>query len=127
MAWAPALAQKPSHKTHCIPLALHGDVVPVIKGKSLYVISGVSLLVIGTSIDLKMSLTYYWSYFKNKDQHNLILDTEETVWQYIQWDLEASFSGVLSNTDALGNAWPPGSEESILQGTPLAYGHYAVP
>jgi hypothetical protein len=59
LAWAPVLAQKPNYRTHCIPLALHGDGVPVFKGKSLYVISAVSLLGIGTSIDVKMILTCY--------------------------------------------------------------------
>ena len=54
MAWAPALAQKPSYKTHCVPLALHGDGVPALECKSLYVISGVSLLGNGTSLDVKM-------------------------------------------------------------------------
>ena len=56
MAWAPALEQKPSYRTHCIPSALHGDGVLVLKGKSFYVISVVSLLGIGTSIDVKMLL-----------------------------------------------------------------------
>ena len=57
MAWALALAQKPTYTTYCTPLALQGDGVPVFKGKSLYVISFVSLLGIGTSIDVKMLLT----------------------------------------------------------------------
>ena len=43
MAWAPALAQKHTYKTHCIPLALHGDGVPVFNRKRLYVINAVSL------------------------------------------------------------------------------------
>ena len=64
---------------------------------------------------------------KNKDLHNLDLDTKGTVWKYIQWDLEGCFSGVHPNTDTLGNAWPPCSEDGILQGTPLAYGYFAVP
>ena len=41
---------------------------------------------------------------KNKELNNLDLDTEDTVWKYIQWDLEACFNGVHPNTDALGNA-----------------------
>ena len=127
LAWAPFLAQKLNYRTHCIPLALHGDGVPVFKGKSLYVISGLSLLGTGTSIDVKMILTCYWSHFKNKDQHNLDLDTEDTVWKYIQWDLEVCFSGVHPSTDALGNPWALGSAERILQGTPLAEGYFAVP
>ena len=49
-------------RTHCIPLPLHGDGVPVVKGKSLYVISVVSFLSIGTSIYVKMLLTCYWSH-----------------------------------------------------------------
>ena len=55
MAWALALAQKHTYKTHCIPLALHGDGVPVTNGKSLYVIDAASLLGIGTNIDVKCS------------------------------------------------------------------------
>ena len=35
MAWAPALAQKPSYNTHCNPLASHGDGVPVLSTKPL--------------------------------------------------------------------------------------------
>ena len=129
MAWASVLAQTPSYRTHCIPSALNGDGVPTIKGKSLYVISAVSLLGIGTNFDVQMILTCYWSHLnkKNKDLHDLDLDTEDIVWKHIQWDLEAWFSGVHPNTDALGNAWPPGCEESTLQGTPLAYGYFAVP
>jgi hypothetical protein len=67
MAWAPALAHKPSYNTHCMPLALHGDGVPLVKGKSLYVINAVSLLGIGTNIDVKMLLTCYWSHLKEKE------------------------------------------------------------
>ena len=72
-AWAPDLAMKPGYKTHykthCIPLALHGDGVPVFKGKSLYVISGVSLLGIGTSIDVKILITRYWYHLKSVLMH----------------------------------------------------------
>ena len=32
------------------------------------------------------------------------LDTEGAVWKYVHWDLEVCFSGVHSNTEALGNA-----------------------
>ena len=79
-----------------------------LNGKSLYVISAVSLLGIGTNIDVKMLLASYWSHLKHNDLHNLEWDAYDTTWKYIQWDLEACFSGVHPNTDALGNAWPPG-------------------
>ena len=66
--------------------------MPAFKGKSLYVISVVSLLGIGTSIFFRenaplMLLVSFEQ--KNKDLHNLDLGTEDTVWKYIQWDLEA--------------------------------------
>ena len=96
----------------------------MLKGKSLYVISVVSLLGVGISIYVIMVIACYWSHLKNKDQHKLDLDTEDTLCKYSQWDLAACFSGVHPNTDALGTAWPPGSEESILQGTPLADGYF---
>ena len=62
----------------------------------------------GTNIDVKMLLACYWSNLKSKGFHNLDLDTEDTMWKHIQWDLEACFNGVHTNTDALGNAWPIG-------------------
>ena len=44
MAWALALAQKPSYRTHCMPLALHGDGVPVVrKPKKAFMPSVLSL------------------------------------------------------------------------------------
>ena len=79
--------------SHCTPYALHGDAVPVLKGKSLYVVTGCSLLGSGTSIDVKMLRACYWSHMKNKSPENLGCDTEDKVWKYIQWDLETLFSG----------------------------------
>ena len=66
------------------------------------------------------------SFEKNNDLHNLDLDTEDTIWKYVQWELEACFSCVHPNTDALGNAWTLGCEYSIWQGTPLADGYCAA-
>ena len=44
VAWQGALQQRPEYKTKCIPLALHGDGVPVFKGKSMYIVGANSLL-----------------------------------------------------------------------------------
>ena len=49
----------------CIPYALHGDAVPVLKGKSLCVVSGCPLVGSGTSIDVKMLMLCYWSHMQN--------------------------------------------------------------
>ena len=59
------------------------------KIESLYVISAVSLLEIGTSIDVNMLLTCYWSHLKTQGLANYFLWTQRTMWKYIHWDLEA--------------------------------------
>ena len=52
-AWPRLLSLRPMRRPHCTPYALHGDAVPVFKGKSLYVVSACSILGSGTSIDVK--------------------------------------------------------------------------
>ena len=127
VAWQGALQQRPEYKTKCIPLALHGDGVPVFKGKSMYIVSANSLLGTGCSMDQKFFMCGYWGHLLNKNKVDKTLDTEDNVWRYIQWDLEALWSGTFPLTDADGRHWPRGSQEAKDQGKPLASGYFGVP
>ena len=127
LAWQHALEVKPAFRSHCVPLALHGDGVPVFKGKSLYIVSGASLLASGPSIDQKLLITCYWGHLANKDKANKTLDTEDQVWRYIQWDLLALWSGLHPTTDPDGQPWARGTAEASAAGKPLAGGFCAVP
>ena len=86
-----------------------------VQKKNSYVLSGS-----GTSIDVKMLMTCYWSHMKNKSPENLDGDTEDEVWKYIQWDLETLFSGIHPVLDATGQPWPMHTAESKVQGQPWA-------
>ena len=86
-----------------------------VQKKNSYVLSGS-----GTSIDVKMLMTCYWSHMKNKSPENLDGDTEDEVWKYIQWDLETLLSGIHPVLDATGQPWPMHTAESKVQGQPWA-------
>ena len=79
---------------HCIPCALHGDAVPVFKGGSLCVVTGCPLLGSGTSIDVTVLMLCYWSHMQNTRPDELDCDTEDTMWKYIDWDLNTLFTTV---------------------------------
>ena len=64
---------------------------------------------------------------KNKSPENLDGDTEDEVWNYIQWDLETLFSGIHPLLDATGQPWPMCSAESKVQGQPLTGDFFFVP
>jgi len=92
-----------------------------VQRKNIYVLSGS-----GTSIDVKMLMTCYWSHMKNKSPENLGGATEDEVWKYIQWDLETLLSGIHPVLDATGQPWPMHTAESKVQGQPWA-GVFFVP
>jgi hypothetical protein len=57
-AYRGKLAEHPDHKTKCVPMALHGDAVPVFRGaKSMYIVSATSLLASGSSVNQKFLIT----------------------------------------------------------------------
>ena len=125
-AWQGDLALR-DYKNKCIPLALHGDGVPVFKGKSLHIVSVNSLLATGSSMDQKFYVSGYWEHLANRDRDNLADDTEDCLWRCVQWDLETLWAGTHPARDPEGMLWPRGSEEAKLAGTPLCNGFFAVP
>lgn len=127
--WAQKLEYK--NMARCVPFALHGDGVPVFKHKSLEVLSANALLGTGSSKQVKVLLFVYWAHLRAKtpwtrrrplpaQQH---VDTEESLWVAVRWDLEALFSGVHPGTDWCGRPWPVHSTEAQAAGSPLA-GHF---
>lgn len=123
-SWQPWLTPRRDFKEKCIPFALHGDGVPVFKGKSLNVISANSILGAGSTLDFKFYITSYWSALRSKAEGN---DTEDKLWEHILWDLNALWTGVHPSTGPSGAPWLPGSEESCLALQPLCGGYYGIP
>lgn len=120
------LAEKPGFDQCLVPLALHGDAVPVFRGKSKYIVSATSLLGKGWSLDQKFLITGYWAHLLAKNSGNKDMDTEHQVWRFIQWDLNALWSGLHPATDMHGNQWPQGSQDAAHAGQPLADGYCAL-
>ena len=114
---------------HCIPLALHGDGVPVFKiggGKSVEVLSACSLVSRGSDIEIKFLMHCYWGQARCKEaEHGS--DTEHCLWEAVAWDLTALHAGQHPAVDHCGNPWPAGSAEAALAGQPLAGPWFAVP
>ena len=81
--------------------------------KSIYVVTGCSLLGSGTSIDVNMLRTCYWTHMKYKGPDDLDCDTEDEVWKYIQ--------GIWTPGSVVC-ARSVGSADSKAQGRPLAGG-----
>ena len=107
-----------------VPFALHGDGVPVFKGKSLEVMSANSLLGRGSTLDLKLLMGCYWHQCCSKAPGQ---DTEDAMWQVYHWDINALFSGLHPATDHTGAPWPEDSAKATLAGTELAGGFFGVP
>jgi hypothetical protein len=111
-----------------LPVAIHGDAVPVFKHKSLMCWSVACLLGQGTAKETKALMTCYWSYMRAKDPTLAPeLDTEAAIWQVAKWDLEALFAGEHPAVDWLGRPWPANSPEAQLAGQPIAGGFAGIP
>ena len=61
-----AIRESWTEVVHCIPYALHGDAVPVLKGKKQLCGQWFFLLGGGTSIDVNMLMACYWSRVKKQ-------------------------------------------------------------
>ena len=125
--WHPFLQKRAGYKQKCLPLALHGDGVPVFRKKSLNVVSVNSLLGTGSSLDTKLLLASYWDALRNRSPALPQEDTEQVLWDYIVWDLKAVWEGVHPASDPHGNPWPVGSQEAQFALQPLCGGFLGIP
>ena len=121
-AWKGALSDR--ELAFAVPFALHGDGVPVFKGKSLEVTSANSLLGKGSTLDLKLLMGCYWSQCASKPPGP---DTEDAMWKVYHWDIVTLWSGNHPLADHTGAPWPEDTAEARLAGTPLAGGFFGVP
>ena len=122
--WSALLASKDLGAL--IPLAIHGDGVPVFRHKSLECWSANSLLAEGGAKDVKSLMFCYWTHLRAvQSRHGA--DTEAAVWAAIKWDLEALFDGLHPRVDSQQQPWPAGTAKAAASGTPLADGLCCVP
>ena len=130
------MKQKPDWKTTYIPMALHGDAVPVIKvgkagTKSFDVTSISPLMAAGQTKIIKQ---FAFGLFekckvatrkgKGKNQQIIHDDNSTTwhIWRVVLWSLHFAFLGIWPTHDADGNAYDPDSEEGNKCGKQSAHG-----
>ena len=117
------MCTKPNWSRWCIPIALHGDALPVIKvGKpgtrSLDCFSFQSLMAAGSTMSIKILICKIFEQSKVKPLPG-IRGSMDDIWKVIVWSLTALFDGTFPGTDWRGNAWPEHSGEQALVGLPL--------
>ena len=113
-----------------VPIALHGDAVPVLAvgkagTKSLDVFSWQSVLAHGNSLSVK---SYVYSVFESNkatpQKHGH--DTMAEIGEIVLWSLRVLFEGVWPSQNHRGEAWPVGSADARLAGQQLAGGFSGV-
>ena len=114
-----------------VPLALHGDGVPVIgvgkaASRSLDTYSMHGIWATGSTIQMKLLLYSVFEKCKvsGVDENT---DTMKAAWKLLAWSFAALFSGYHPKTDSSNEPWPIGSAERFLAdaNTPLADGYFA--
>jgi hypothetical protein len=110
-----------------IPIAIHGDAVPVFgvgrpTTKSLDCFSWQSLLAFGHTMSIKMWMCGIFDHNKSKGADNTSR-TMDDIWMIICWSLAALFAGRHPSHDWRGNAYEGGSE-GLLANTPLTKDGY---
>ena len=108
---------------HAIPMAIHGDAVPVFytgrpNSRSLDCLSWQSIFAFGPTLTVKMLITAVFEHCKSKG-HADASSTMQEVWGIIVWSFAALFTGEFPSSDYRGNPWPPGSADQHLAGRKL--------
>ena len=113
--------EDPAWRRCTIPLAFHGDGVPVLQvgkanTKSIEVYSFQSLFPAGlTTLKAKILMTMVFG--KNFTDH-----TEDQLWTVLSWSFSSLAKGRWPSVDWNGESYPPDSSEARLGGTFLADG-----
>jgi len=126
------MAERQGWERHAIPLALHGDAVPVLgvgksATRSLDAYSMHGILASGSTLQIKMLLFSVFEQCKAKGDDTMA-DTMKGAWKLLVWSFEVLFSGYHPKTDHNGNPWPRHSAEHKLAeaNAPLADGMFGV-
>lgn len=122
------LSRRVDHKSRCIPIALHGDGVPVAGvgkswSKSMDGYSWASLLCTG-SVAKHFFLIY--ALFPKLVVPLPNKNALDEFFKVLSWSLYWMFLGVWPKRDHTGERYPPDSELGKRAGTPLAGGYYGV-
>lgn len=122
------LSRRPDHKAKCIPIALHGDGVPVAGigkswSKSMDAYSWASLLTTGSVADCHFLIYAMFTKLAVRMPNRNF--TEEFM-KLLAWSLYWMFLGVWPKRDYNGNVYPPGSALAARGGQPLAGGFYCA-
>ena len=121
------VARRPDHIEKAIPIAVHGDGVPVAGigkswSKSMDTYSWCSLLCTGpTSAFLFVIYAMYTKLAVNLPNRNFV----EQFFNLLRWSLYWLYLGVWPLRDVRGQPYPEGSELAAKAGKPLAQGYYA--
>jgi len=120
------MCKRTGWKSKAIPIALHGDAVPVIAvGKagtqSMDNLSWQSLLARGPTMTVKFLA--FSMFEKSKTATSM-----DEVWRVLLWSFTAAFRGCHPGADWHGKRWPAGSSEAILAAseTRIAGGFFFV-
>ena len=116
----------PTHKKRCIPIAIHGDGVPISGigkswSKSAQVFSWCSLLARGSTINTCFLIyLFFWQLIVSSGG----MDQYQKFTKMLCWSLTALSSGKWPRADAEGRAWEKGSPQEARAGKPLADGFF---
>jgi hypothetical protein len=118
------MKSRPNWMQQMVPLALHGDAVPVIrvgkKGSRSYdAYSWQSIIARGTTLEIKHLV--FGIFEDNKSDEAM-----KTFWNVIVWSFYFLYLGIWPTVDWNGNPFPEGSPEAFLAGTLLANGFCGV-
>ena len=118
------MCARQSWQRWAIPLAIHGDAVPVIRvgepgNQSLDCISLNSLLSKGPTLAMKMLI---FSVFEDNKVPTAgdKKGTMDEVWEKNMWSLDALYQGCFLDKDADGKPWADGTSDARIANTTLA-------
>ncbi|CAE7788811.1 unnamed protein product [Symbiodinium necroappetens] len=123
------MTSRPNFYKRCVPLALHGDGVPLTGvGKSwqntITDFSFYSLLGEGKTPDLLMFV--YCLFDKLRKMGRDSTATAHRFFEILRWSFRIIWSGTWPSHDYNGRKYKPGSEEAKKAGKPLADGWYGI-
>ena len=106
-----------------IPVALHGDAVPVTRvgragAKSLECFSWNSLLAFGPTLSIKLLIASIFEPTKIKANGG-VAETMDVFWKIQAWSSQCLLEGVHPANDWTGRPYPEGSAEHMIAGQPL--------
>ena len=120
-------------RTKCLPLAVHGDEVPVmgvgkIWSRSSLVFSWFSILAQGSGSNSEEVMFYIWAIFEKfiAKMEGASLGTMESFWAVMKWSFTCVWDGTWPVQDWRGCKYLPGTLDANRAGKPLAGGYFGA-